>query len=150
MTRADLVSTKTRHLRQLLRMALGQEEIGRRIAQAREEASLSQRELAEKIGVADAQSISRYERGVTEVRTRRLEKIAEATGKPLNYFVMEFPGEAEQEEAARTLPPEVHDDLLKAAEANRVLLETVLERLDALEAELRSTEVHPEAAQESA
>jgi transcriptional regulator with XRE-family HTH domain len=68
-------------------MAIGQEEIGRRIAQARKEAGLSQRELAEKIGVADAQSVSRYERGITEVKTRRLEKIAEVTGKPLGYFI---------------------------------------------------------------
>jgi transcriptional regulator with XRE-family HTH domain len=87
MTRDVVVSTKASHLRQLLLMAIGQEEIGRRIAQAREEAGLSQRELAEKIGVADAQSVSRYERGITEVKTRRLEKIAEATGKPLSFFV---------------------------------------------------------------
>jgi transcriptional regulator with XRE-family HTH domain len=89
-----MVSTDARHLRQLLRMALGQEEIGRRIKEAREDLSLSQRELAERIGLADAQSISRYERGETEVPAKRLRRIAEATGKDMSFFVMEIRGEA--------------------------------------------------------
>jgi transcriptional regulator with XRE-family HTH domain len=70
-------------------VAIGQEEIGRRIAQARDEAGLNQRQLAELIGVADAQSISRYERGKTEVSQKRLRRIAEATGKPMSFFVRE-------------------------------------------------------------
>ena len=70
-------------------MALGRRELGRLIAQAREEAGLTQQELADRIGVKTAQSVSRYERGETEVRMRRLERIAEATGKPLTFFVKE-------------------------------------------------------------
>lgn len=68
-------------------MALGQEELGRRIRQAREDANLTQRELADAIGLQDAQSVSNYERGVTEVSTRRLRRIAEATKKPLPFFL---------------------------------------------------------------
>jgi len=70
-------------------VALGQEEIGRRIQQAREDASLTQNELAGLIGLADGQSISRYERGETEVRTKRIRRIAEVTGKPMSFFIME-------------------------------------------------------------
>jgi len=70
-------------------MAMGQEELGRLIALAREEANLSQPELAERIGLKHPQSISNYERGVTEVPPGRLRKIAEATGKPISFFLGE-------------------------------------------------------------
>lgn len=85
------VSTTPRRLRQLLLVALGQQELGRRIAQARDEhkPKLSQQELAEKIGLRSAQSVSNYERGVTEVRHARLVRIADATGKPLSFFLEE-------------------------------------------------------------
>lgn len=84
-----LVSTRTSHLRHLLRMAIGQAEIGRRIRQAREDADLTQQQLADRIGIQTAQSISRYERGETEVSTKRLRKIAEATGRDLDFFIQE-------------------------------------------------------------
>lgn len=87
LTSHPLVSTKTSHLRHLLIMAIGQEEIGRRIAQARDAADLTQQELAERIGIETAQTISRYERGETEVKIKRLRRIAEATGKPLSFFI---------------------------------------------------------------
>jgi transcriptional regulator with XRE-family HTH domain len=112
MSRNVLVSTKASQLRQLLRMAIGQEEIGRRIAQAREEAGLSQRELAEKIGVADAQSVSRYERGITEVKTKRIEKIAEATGKPLSFFIQLMDEDEEPEPASPEEIQVLHDAVL--------------------------------------
>lgn len=70
-------------------MAIGQEEIGRRIAQARDDADLTQQELAERIGIQTAQSISRYERGETEVSAKRLRRIAEATGKDLDFFIQD-------------------------------------------------------------
>lgn len=68
-------------------MAMGQDELGRRIAQAREDARLTQRDLADKVGLADPQSVSNYERGVTEVPTKKLRRIAEATKKPMSYFL---------------------------------------------------------------
>jgi transcriptional regulator with XRE-family HTH domain len=81
------VSTKTRHLRQLLRIAMGAEELGRLIRQAREDADLTQPQLAEKIGLSHPQSISKYERGLTEVPAKRLRRIAEITGKPVSFFL---------------------------------------------------------------
>jgi transcriptional regulator with XRE-family HTH domain len=75
--------------RLLLRM-IGQKEVGLRIREAREAADeMTQQELADAIGVATAQSISRYERGETEVPAKRLRKIAEATGRPMSFFVQE-------------------------------------------------------------
>jgi transcriptional regulator with XRE-family HTH domain len=68
-------------------MAIGQEEIGQRIAQARNAADLTQQQLAERIGIETAQTVSRYERGETEVKTKRLRRIAEATGQPLSFFI---------------------------------------------------------------
>ncbi len=87
-----LVSTKASSLRHLLLVALGQEEIGRRIREARESADLTQQDLAGRIGVQTAQSISRYERGETEVPMKRIRRIAEATGKPLDFFITVEPG----------------------------------------------------------
>ena len=123
-----VVSTKTRRLRQLLRMALGREELGRRIKQAREEADLTQQELADRIGVQTAQSVSRYERGETEVRMRRIERIAEATGKPLEFFV----GEKPATEPAAGVWAEVVQQLQRMEEReerNGELLRELLRRL---------------------
>jgi transcriptional regulator with XRE-family HTH domain len=80
-------------------MALGQEEVGRRIAQAREEAGLTQAELATRIGLRHPQSISNYERGETEVPAKRLRAIAEATGKDISYFLGEASAEVARAEA---------------------------------------------------
>lgn len=96
-----MVSTKASNLRKLLFMALGQQELGVRIKQAREDADLTQSELADRIGLKNgAQSVSRYERGETDVPMRRLRRIAEATGRPLDFFTREAteptqPGEGE-------------------------------------------------------
>ncbi len=68
-------------------MTLGQQELGRRIRQAREDAGLTQSELADRIGLSHPQSISRYERGETEVPQKRLRRIADETGKQLNHFL---------------------------------------------------------------
>lgn len=83
------LSTDTSRLRHLLLMALGQEELGQRIKEAREDAGLTQQELADRIGIKQGQTVSNYERGVTEVTTKRLRRIAEATGKPITFFVQD-------------------------------------------------------------
>jgi transcriptional regulator with XRE-family HTH domain len=120
MTRHAAVSTKTRQLRQLLQVALGQEEIGQRIKQAREDAGFTQAELADRIGVATAQSISRYERGETEVSAKRLRRIAEATGKHMSFFVLE-PGEE--------VSPEESQNLLEAVDKLQDDVAEILRRL---------------------
>lgn len=72
-------------------MAMGQEELGRLIRQAREDADMTQSQLAAAIGLIHPQSISNYERGVTEVPAKKLRRIAEATKKPLAFFLGETP-----------------------------------------------------------
>ena len=106
-------------------MAIGQEEIGRRIRTARDDAGLTQRALAALIGVEDAQSVSRYERGITEVTTRRLERIAEATGKPMSYFVLETLGLSKDGGAAGD-ESEGWRQVLAAIEAQRKELRQLL------------------------
>jgi transcriptional regulator with XRE-family HTH domain len=101
-------------------MALGQQELGRRIREARDDAGLTQPELAEQLGLSHPQSISRYERGETEVPQRRLRRIAEVTGKPLGFFLtddletQEPPEDADDQERARRSP-----QLATAAAARR-------------------------------
>lgn len=63
------------------------EELGQRIKSAREEAGLTQRELANLVGLADGQAVSNYERAVTQPTRERLRRISEATRKPLAYFL---------------------------------------------------------------
>lgn len=53
--------------------------IGRRLAEARRAAGLSQEELAAKVGVRSG-TISRYERGAFQPRTDKLEPIVDALG----------------------------------------------------------------------
>lgn len=78
-------------LRTLLLVALGQGEIGERIKQAREDAGLTQPQLANLIGLRHPQSISNYERGIGEVPPQRLRQISEVTKQPLSFFVAEPP-----------------------------------------------------------
>ncbi len=80
------VSTTPRRLRHLLAVTF-QSELGERIKQARDDAGLSQAELASAIGLSHPQSVSNYERGLTEVPPRRLRQIAEATRRPIGFFV---------------------------------------------------------------
>jgi len=104
----------------MLFVALGQHEIGRRIAEARESAGFTQQQLAEEIGLKHAQQISKYERGKAEVPTRRLHKIATVTKRPISFFVGDTPaGPA-------------------AAEATDQLVNVPVEQLAALIAELRA------------
>lgn len=59
-----------------------------KIKQARTEANLTQKELAEQIGVKQPH-IARYENGEREPKLKTLLLIAEATGKSINYFIEE-------------------------------------------------------------
>lgn len=68
-------------------------DIAKRIRQAREEAHLSQEELAQAVGVSD-KSISAYEKSRSIPPVNKLKKIAESTHHPLNYFTDENIDEA--------------------------------------------------------
>jgi transcriptional regulator with XRE-family HTH domain len=94
MTSPTSLSTRSVQIGTLYFVALLREELGRRIAAARNAAGLSQQELAEKIGLKHAQDVSRYERGKVEVPGHRIDRIAEATGRPRSYFTRD-PSEPE-------------------------------------------------------
>lgn len=59
--------------------------IGARIKDARLQAGLSQEALGDAIGVT-FQQIQKYERGANRVASDRLERIADALGKPIMFF----------------------------------------------------------------
>ncbi len=61
------------------------ESIGRRIQEAREEAGLSQEELASKIGITQS-ALSNYELGKRRLHVANLQKIAAALNRSLNCF----------------------------------------------------------------
>lgn len=64
------------------------EELANRIRRARKDAHLSQKTLAEHIGVSD-KSVSAYEQGRSIPPFEKLKKIANCTNRPLTYFTEE-------------------------------------------------------------
>lgn len=67
-----------------------QVEFGSRIAQGREEAGLTQAELAESVGV-DRTAIAKMECGTRRVSATELVSIASALDRPVDWFVVESP-----------------------------------------------------------
>lgn len=61
-------------------------EIGYRIIIAREEAGLNQKELAERLKISQA-TLSNYEKGKRRVYLPQLQNIADAVGRPIDYFL---------------------------------------------------------------
>ena len=64
-------------------------EIGARIRVARKEGGLTQRQLAEKVGVS-FQQIQKYETGKDRIFVERLQQIAQALKVPISYFFKDF------------------------------------------------------------
>lgn len=60
--------------------------IGKRIQKAREEAGLSQEELASRLGYTQA-AFSNYELGKRRLYLANIEQIAKELNKPLSYFL---------------------------------------------------------------
>ncbi|MDD2586943.1 MAG: helix-turn-helix transcriptional regulator [Syntrophomonadaceae bacterium] len=65
---------------------MGSMDIGKKLQIAREEAGLSQEQLANLLGCAQS-TLSNYEKGKRRLYLTQLEQIAEALGKPIDYFV---------------------------------------------------------------
>ncbi len=65
---------------------MGYKEIGRRIQKAREEAGLSQEQLAQMINCSQP-ALSNYELGKRRLYLSQLQAISRALGKPLSYFL---------------------------------------------------------------
>lgn len=75
----------------LLSMAARNAQLGERIREARASKGWKQRELASEVEVEPI-TVSRWERGATTPDLDVLRLVAEATDKPLSYFVADEPG----------------------------------------------------------
>lgn len=71
---------------------MGYKSIGRQLQLAREEAGLSQEQLAVKIGCSQS-TLSNYEKGKRRIYLAQLEKIAEVLQRPIDYFMQPPSGE---------------------------------------------------------
>lgn len=67
--------------------------VSQRIKRARQEAGISQEQLADKLGLSGNNVISRWENRRGSISVDQLAKIAELTHRPISYFF----GEEEQE-----------------------------------------------------
>lgn len=65
---------------------MGTKDIGRKLQQAREDAGLSQEQLASRLGCAQS-TLSNYEKGKRRLYLAQLEKIAEILNRPIEYFL---------------------------------------------------------------
>jgi transcriptional regulator with XRE-family HTH domain len=76
--------------------------IGKKIQKAREEAGLSQEEMASRLGYTQA-ALSNYELGKRRLYLANIEQIARELNKPLSYFLTDSPLRGEEE---RKEPPD--------------------------------------------
>ncbi len=65
---------------------MGYKSIGKKIQMAREEAGLSQEQLAAQIGCSQS-ALSNYEKGKRRIYLAQLEKIAEVLNKTIQFFL---------------------------------------------------------------
>jgi transcriptional regulator with XRE-family HTH domain len=76
--------------------------LGRRVADQRKAAKLTQAELAERIGVA-TETVSRLERGMVIPSLARLESIAEALGVEIDALFRSYDQETQKDRALSRL-----------------------------------------------
>ena len=86
--------------------------VGRRIVQARRELELTQAQLAERIGVPLG-ILDRYESGKADA-SRTLIRIAEVTGKPIDWFTSTTPGEVRQQGDDARVPTAVGERIAES------------------------------------
>ena len=60
--------------------------IGQKIKKARQEAKISQEQLADKLGLSGNNIISRWENGLGRISVDQLMKIADLTHRPISHF----------------------------------------------------------------
>lgn len=98
--------------------------IGKKIQKAREEAGLSQEEMASRLGYTQA-ALSNYELGKRRLYLANIERIARELDKPLSYFLADSPlrGDEEQNEPPDEIISEIIHLLseLPAEEKNNIL-----------------------------
>jgi len=101
-------------------------EMGRRIQLAREQAGLSQAELAAKLGCTQS-ALSNYELGKRRIHLGMLEQIAQLLKKPLCSFFETSTDSYLQDQALLLEDPRLREILLHAAELPAEDKERVLE-----------------------
>jgi transcriptional regulator with XRE-family HTH domain len=104
--------------------------LGSRIREARASKGWKQRELASEVEVEPI-TVSRWERGATTPDLDVLRLVADATGKPLSYFVADDAAPAATEPAARKLE--------RAAEKLSAQADRIERLLEEVRAELART-----------
>jgi transcriptional regulator with XRE-family HTH domain len=109
-------------------------DIGRKIQKAREEAGLSQEELASRLGYTQA-ALSNYELGKRRLYLANIEQIARELNKPLSYFLEESTVTVNAEKG--NPPDETISEIFKLlselpAEERQYLLEYIKWRRDRL------------------
>lgn len=87
---------------------MGFKEIGKKLQLAREEAGLSQEQLANMLGCAQS-TLSNYEKGKRRLYLTQLENIAELLEKPIEYF-MESSSSSQTETTVSNIAASGDDD----------------------------------------
>jgi transcriptional regulator with XRE-family HTH domain len=107
------------------------EKIGRKLQKAREEAGLSQKELAREVGCTQA-SLSNYELGKRRLYLAELQRIGDILGKPIGYFLEENEEEKEPSNDMGTIlrEPYLKEILLAARGLKPSQRESVLEYIE--------------------
>lgn len=104
------------------------EQIGRKIQKARDEAGMSQEELASKIGCTQA-SLSNYELGKRRLYLADLQRIGRLMGKPITYFVEDSEEENLDDDEMRKIikDPGLKEILFSARDLDTKQRQAVLE-----------------------
>jgi transcriptional regulator with XRE-family HTH domain len=87
-------------------------DIGKRLQRAREEAQMSQEELAGLLGITQA-ALSNYELGKRRLYLQNLEQIASILNKPIAYFLEEEPEVETTTPQAGEGTSEINKEILK-------------------------------------
>jgi len=106
--------------------------VGERIRQARADRGWKQKNLAAEVSVEPI-TVSRWERGATTPDLQVLGRVAEATGKPLSYFVGDD-GEAGAGSALESAADRIETAALRVAEASERMAAVASELVEELRA----------------
>jgi transcriptional regulator with XRE-family HTH domain len=98
-------------------------DIGKRLQRAREEAQMSQEELAGLLGITQA-ALSNYELGKRRLYLQNLEQIASILNKPIAYFL------EEETKIETAIPPAGEDAGEITGEINKLISELPDEELE--------------------
>jgi transcriptional regulator with XRE-family HTH domain len=106
--------------------------VGERIRQARADRGWKQKNLAAEVSVEPI-TVSRWERGATTPDLQVLGRVAEATGKPLSYFVGDD-GEARARSTLDSAADRIEAAALRVAEASERMAAVASELVEELRA----------------